>query len=548
MTKTFLAALLATTFMTPALSDEITAPSKIDAVTVFPQGAEISRLVKTSVKNGEHTLLLNDLPGDVDPQSIRVSSVSTGKLEIRSIDSNHVHVSSDEQLADQRKEIEDKIESLQDEITAFNQQLKTLNYQRKLIQDAALRPITVSQNETETQNVNQDLGNLFDLVAQRLAKLDEQSLGLKIKVRKTAGQINDLNIKLHELAPKQYVKLNVSIDFAADQNMEASFLVKYRIQNAGWQPFYDAQLNTGEKDQTSDIKLIRRAEITQHTSENWENVALTLSTTRSTGATSAPILNPTEFMPPRIQLTSKTKRYNSGALRDELMSPQAEVFASKVESLDPEPEKEMAQAFTAGFQAVYKITGRYTIDNKGTAKKVKISSENLSASLSVHAAPALDLNAYLTASFIPKGTNPMLPGRVMLFRDNIYMGQGYVPLIALGEEHELGFGIDDQVKITRSEGKRKTGESGILTTERVEESSWITTVKNLHDRNMNIKIYDRMPYAVDETIEVSRMRGTTPPTDKNIDDKLGIYEWNYDLKSGSEKTINFGYKITHPQS
>ncbi len=297
MKKTFLAALLTTTFLTPAIADEINAASKIDAVTVFPQGAEITRLVKTQIKSGEHTLILDDLPGDVDPQSIRVSSITNGNLEIRSIDSNHVYVTSDAQIAGKRKELEIKIESLQDQITSFNQQKQTLNYQRKLIQDSAIRPITISQNNSETQNTNQDLGSLFDLVAQRLQKLDEQSLDLKIKIRKTSQQINDLNIKLHELAPKQHVKLNVAVDFASDKNMDAEFLVKYRIHNAGWQPFYDARLNIGEKNEAPDLELTRRAEIVQHTSENWENVVLTLSTTRSTGATSAPVLSPQNLGP-----------------------------------------------------------------------------------------------------------------------------------------------------------------------------------------------------------------------------------------------------------
>lgn len=548
MKKTILATLLATTFLTPAIAEEITAPSRIDAVTVFPQGAEVTRIVKTQVKNGDHTLLLNNLPSDVDPLSIRVSSISSGGLEIHSIDSKHVHVTSDAQVAGQRKEIESKIEVHQDEITAFNQQLKTLNYQRKLIQDSAIRPITVNQNDNQTQTSPLDLGSLFDLVAQRLQKLDEQTLDLKIKVRQTSQKINDLNIKLHELAPKQLVKLNVAVDFSAKQNMATEFLVKYRIHNAGWQPFYDARLEIGEAGGTPDLELIRRAEITQHTTENWENVALTLSTTRPTGATDAPKLLPIEFMPPHIQQTYKTKRYNSGAIRNELSNLGVEGIADTASSPEIVEEQAVAQAFTAGFQAAYKITGRYTVDNKGTAKKVKISSESLSASLSVHAAPALDLNAYLTASFTPEGANPLLPGRVMLFRDNIYMGQGYVPLIASGEEHELGFGVDDQVKITRSAAKRKTGERGILTTDRIEENSWITKVKNLHDRKMNIKIYDRMPYAVNEDIEVSLMRNTTKPTQKDIDDKLGIYEWETNMKSGEEKTIKFGYKISHPQS
>ena len=549
MKNAFLAALLATTILTPAKADEINTQSMIDAVTVFPQGAEITRVVKTKVTSGEHTLILDDLPGDVDPQSIRVSSKANGKLEIRSIDSNPVYVTSDEQVAGQRKLIENEIESLQDEITAYNQQIETLNYQRKLIQDTAIRPITVNQNNSETQSSNPDLGSLFDLVAQRLQKLDEQSLKLKINIRNTSKQINDLNIKLHELAPKQHVKLNVAVDFASELNTDVQFLVKYRIHNAGWQPFYDARLKIGKKTETPDLELIRRAQIVQHTSENWENVALTLSTTRSTGATSAPELFPTEFMPPHVQPVYKTKRYSSDEVRNQLSSLESDTMQDKAEgSLVPVEEKEVAQAFTAGFQAAYKITGRYTVDNKGTAKKVKISSETLNASLSVHAAPALDLNAYLTANFTPKGANPLLPGRVMLFRDNIYMGQGYIPLVASGEEHELGFGIDDQVKITRSEAKRKTGESGILTRENVEENSWITKVKNLHDREMNIKIYDRMPFAVNENIEISLMNNMTRPTEREIDDKRGIFGWEYDVKSGEEKTIRFGYRITHPQS
>ena len=549
MRNAFLAALLTSTILTPAKADEINAQSMIDAVTVFPQGAEITRIVKTKVTSGEHTLILDDLPGDVDPQSIRVSSRANGKLEIRSIDSNPVYVTSNEQVAGQRKLIETEIEILQDKIAAYNQQAETLNYQRKLIQDTAIRPITVNQNNSETQSSNPDLGSLFDLVAQRLQQLDDQSLKLKINIRNASRQINDLNIKLHELAPKQHVKLNVAVDFASEQNTDAQFLVKYRIHNAGWQPFYDARLKIGKKSETPDLELIRRAQIVQHTSENWENVALTLSTTRSTGATSAPELYPTEFMPPHVQPVYKTKRYSSDEVRNQLSSLESEVMQDKAEgSLAPVEEKEVAQAFTAGFQAAYKITGRYTVDNKGTAKKVKISSETLNASLSVHAAPALDLNAYLTANFTPKGANPLLPGRVMLFRDNIYMGQGYIPLVASGEEHELGFGIDDQVKITRSEAKRKTGESGILTRENVEENSWVTKVKNLHDREMNIKVYDRMPFAVNENIEISLMNNMTRPTEREIDDKRGIFGWEYDMKSGEEKTIRFGYRITHPQS
>jgi len=548
---TLFAGLLASTILTPAFSAQLSANSKIDAVTIFPQGAEVMRIARLDVESGEHTLMLNDLPGDVDPLSIRVSTTGNNSLQIRAIDSNLVHVNARENMEAQRKATELEIERLNDQLTALEQSLETLSYQRRLIEESAIRPISLDGRDEDRQASVPDLGNLFDLVAKRLKALDEEKITLKIKVRKTRDVINDLYLDLDKLAPKQDVKLNVAVDFASQIDAITEFQVTYRVQNAGWQPFYDARLTVGEKGNAPDIELIRRAEIVQATTESWDNVALTLSTTRSTGTTSAPQLLPTEFHPPHFQPLHKSSRYSSDAVLNELAGAgdkkqnrsQAPTAAPEVDA-----DTQIATPFTAGFQAAYTISGRYTVDNKGTAKKVRIAEETLPASLSVHAAPALDLNAYLTASFTPTGANPLLPGRVMLFRDNVYMGQGHVPLIASGEEHELGFGIDDRIKITRSEAKRKTGESGILTTERVEENSWVTRVKNLHDRDMNIRIYDRMPYAVNENIEVTLMKNTTSPTERDIEDRRGIYGWEYDLQAGTDKTIRFGYRITHPQT
>jgi hypothetical protein len=54
-----LALILATTAFTPAFAAEITANSKIDAVTVFPQGAEVTRIAEAKLEAGEHTLIFD---------------------------------------------------------------------------------------------------------------------------------------------------------------------------------------------------------------------------------------------------------------------------------------------------------------------------------------------------------------------------------------------------------------------------------------------------------------------------------------------------------
>ena len=80
-----------------------------------------------------------------------------------------------------------------------------------------------------------------------------------------------------------------------------------------------------------------------------------------------------------------------------------------------------------------------------------------------------------------KGT-PLLPGQVYLFRDGTFVGTGSLPLLAPGEEHELGFGVDDQVKVRHAMLEEKRGESGLISTSRTDSRNYRVTVKNMHER------------------------------------------------------------------
>ena len=48
--------LLSATCLTPAFAAEIEGKSHIDAVTVYPQGAEVTRVAEATLEAGEHTL------------------------------------------------------------------------------------------------------------------------------------------------------------------------------------------------------------------------------------------------------------------------------------------------------------------------------------------------------------------------------------------------------------------------------------------------------------------------------------------------------------
>jgi hypothetical protein len=71
--RALLAALLASTAL-PAFADTIAATSRITAVTVYPDGAKLTREVSfTAPAAGSHELLVTDMPYGSDPGLIRLA-------------------------------------------------------------------------------------------------------------------------------------------------------------------------------------------------------------------------------------------------------------------------------------------------------------------------------------------------------------------------------------------------------------------------------------------------------------------------------------------
>lgn len=550
---------LATTSLTPAFAADITALSRIDKVTVFPQGAEVTRIAEARIAQGEHTLIFEGLPAELAPETLRIEGAGDARIEIGSVDSRIVYQSAGN-LDQERRRIEKDIEALSDERSSLDQAVANAEYQKGLMQQLAAATLTQKPKEGETRILDaQGLSSVLDLVGAKLASLGKTVLDARTRQREIDRLIGDLNQKLASLAPSDDQRMRVAVHLTAPAETEGTFRLSYRVHSAGWQPIYDARLGEIGKDGKARIELVRRADVTQSTAESWDNVALTLSTARPLGATSAPDLNPMAingFIEGRAENYTSRGVGNVGeepALLarksvDRLGGGNFIDYNEPQQAVVPELLQKQASVEIAGFQALYGITDRVSVDNTGTAKKVRIATDEIEAKLSALAAPKLDPNAYLTAAFTLSGETPLLPGPVMLYRDGVFMGQGALPMLSPGEETKLGFGADDLIKVKRIEVKRRTAEEGLISTSNVDERAFDITVKSLHQASIPVTILDQMPYSTDQKITVDTLSGMTPATVKDFERRRGVLAWNFDLASQDVKVIKHGYKISWPQA
>jgi len=561
-TSIAIAGVLAVVLSGRVAAEDVTATSHVDAVTVFLSGAEVTRAARLNLEKGDHTIVFNDLPAETVANSIRVDGKATGKLDIESVDTQRRFIPRADQAALQaeRKSLEDEIEKLNDDRTIAQGQAEAAEKQKTLLGNLAELPA-----HTEDQPGHPvpptDWSQVLGLIASGMADAQRNALDAQVKTRDLDRKIEDLKNKLSALAPARTEQTEVRVHVIAAAPLEADLTVRYQVRNAAWTPGYDARLATGSKTSPPRLDLTRRAEIRQHTGESWDDVALQLSTTRPTADAAAPDLQTitVDFeQEPKAPLAaaappppqSERLARPLAAMRGMKKAEKDEMGPQTGEENAPAPVdigEQTAAVEAAPFQAIFAVPNRLTIPDTGETKRVLLQQDSLEPVLTVRTVPKLDAKAFLYAKLVlPKGS-PALPGAVALFRDGTFVGTGALPVLSPGEDHELGFGADDQVRVRHAISEEKQGETGLISSAKTDSRNFRITIKNMHERAVQLVVRDQIPVSQNQDIKVDIV-GPTSPTKKDIEDKRGVIAFESKLEPEEERVIEFGYRVTWPGS
>ncbi|QOZ31754.1 mucoidy inhibitor MuiA family protein [Bradyrhizobium sp. CCBAU 53421] len=525
----------------PLHAADLDAASQVDAVTVYPDGASVTRVITLDLPAGDNTLVAKDFPMGLDPSSLRVEGEGAGRLTIGAIDARPPRPVQPANLP----EIDKRIEALRDQREDLQGIITSAEARRKFAEHfAEASPVGIGE-KGEARPVS-EWRAAFSAVGDEVATADTA-------IRDAARKQRDIDREIARLeadrAAKPPSKLEVRIELASAAATRATLRVTYAVRNARWMPIYDARLDTGAKDRKPAIELVRRAEITQSTGEDWSNVALAVSTVRVARGGNAPDLNslivhyPLPPQPKSAGLMSDSARVRS-ALAPAPAQEAVQQFrfgAGRTDELEAAPE-------VSAFQATFKIPGRVSVSANEGAKSLRISTATIAPDLAIRAVPVIDPTAFLEASFVQADDAPLLPGQVSIYRDGIFVGRSRMATAAKDETVRLGFGADDKVKIERTVVKRNEGSAGlIVTTSKTDERAFKTTVRNGHDFPIKVAIQDQLPVSENDEIVVEMLPSSTPATTTNLRDKRGVLEWAFEAKAGEVRDVNFAWRMRWPK-
>jgi uncharacterized protein (TIGR02231 family) len=550
----------------PAFAADISATSEVSAATVYPQGAQVTRTVTFSMQAGENRIIIDDLPLDIDPSTLRVAGAGSAEFAIVSVDHRTAGLPPTPEAENAAKL------RIEGEIEVLNGQIRKLELDNRLLQsdiaaaNARLRfaeELMMRQPQPMVDDVEYTRAGP-ETWAQAIELVATQTATAQRKIAETQAKIDDnsramekvyeqISIKEQELDVVNYPVVDRSVatvDVASDAAVEGTLTLTYQIWNAGWQPVYDLRLDQGA---SAKLSIERLARVTQMTGEDWTDVALTLSTARPSGRMDTPdLVAMGAFISDPVVYATDV----AGAVAPAASAPVMEDMAREMNAVQEamlgggfaEMDARTVEAVPQlqGQTVVYELPAKADVSGDGVVRQLTIDAADIDAKLLARATPVLDTNAYLYATLTNGFSGPLLPGPTSVFRDGVYVGQGAMPFIAQGKEVILPFGVLDGLTVKRNVLERTDGDSGILTTSNDRAERFELSIESVLTYAIPVTLYDRVPYSEQEDLEIT-VDYLPEPSVKDVDGKRGVINWTFMLEPGQKQVVEFGYDLSWPE-
>ena len=501
------------------LSSAQAATSSVEQVTIYQGLASVTRALPVT-GSGEQTVVFSCLSPYMDKESLSVQatgSVNIGEVSIEEL--------TGEQAAQCQYQGDAKVQTQQNTLANINAELEAARLAKAYLQN--LTKATQVNTDSTIANNARDIETQATSINQRI---------LEIQQRQARAQ-DALNQLMAGSATSTFNKVTqVSVRTAS--RSPSSVKLHYQVQGAGWEPAYQARLNTN----SDQLSITASAIIAQQTGENWTNVPVTLSTAN-------PNQRATGRLPhvPRLSLYEENQNVEYAIP----MSDNTPVVVSAREGYSDDsraPNMAPLPNFTVSSQnkngiIEYRLPQRVTIPSGGRRVRTVIGEQSGSSKLWVRSTPSVETAAYWYAS-APFLTPEWVDGSLQLYRDDNYVGQSRYNYQML-KEQGIGFGRDSNMLVKELTNEDKQGEKGVLN-----RTQTLTTTKayqftNQHNRSVRLQVLGSEPISRDDSLKVA-VTHTPPVTERDWNNNQGMVAWEFDLPSKQSQVIRSISQISYP--
>lgn len=524
--------------------NKVEADSKIDAVTVFLQSAQVNRKADVVLRKGRNEVLFRGLANGIDPRSIQVSAPSEVLINTVVLESNFLDPSKDKPRI---KTLKDSLDLLGQLIVDQNDQKAVLNSEKKLLQNNQ-----ALASEEEGLDI-EELKRAADFYRKRMTDLNDRFRNADRTINKYNARKGQIKKQLKELNYRKNRKSNdIRVVFSTYGTRKVPVELKYVVQNAGWGPRYDLRA----KNTSSPVQLDYRADVYQNTGVDWERVSLTLSTGNPNLGGSQPELsqwNLYVYSPPppapkkaRAKMEKRSMDSDLGASADD----------EEYDEVEEEPEEafvyswdqtatlaDYTQVTEGATTAEFAIGIRQDVPTGGKAQQVSVASHELPADYRHFAVPKSCSDAYLLAEVTEWEKLNLLSGPVQIFFEGTYVAESSIDPTVTTDTLRFSMGRDPRVVVQREQLKDYR-ENRILGTNKERTFAYKTTIRNTKTEKVSLRLEDQVPISQDKNIVVK----VEETSGANMNKETGMLEWDIELGPSETKEVTLVFSVRWPKN
>lgn len=493
--------------------------SSIEQVTVYQGLASVTRTLPIT-GGGEQTVIFSCLSPQMDKDSLSVQaagSVNIGEISIEEL--------TGEQAAQCQYQGDAKVQTQQETLAGINAELKATRLAKAYLENLT--------KATQVNTASTIASNARDIEAQ--ATRINQSI---VEMERRQASAQDTLNQLMAGSAASMAKNMTQVSVRTASRSPSTLKLHYQVHGAGWEPTYQARLNTN----SDQLNITASAIIAQQTGENWVNVPVTLSTAN-------PNQSVTGQMPNVLYLSLDEEEKNVPRVASRpAHSPFAKVSKSNHRSVSQPTNGASLPNFTVSSQnkngiIEYRLPQRVTIPSDGRRVRTVIGEQSGSSKLWVRSTPSIETAAYWYAS-APFLTSEWVDGSLQLYRDDNYVGQSRYNYQML-KEQGIGFGRDPSMMVKELTNEDKQGEKGVLNRTNTLTMNQAYEFTNQHNRNVRLQVLGSEPVSRNDRLKVTATH-TPPVTERDWNDNQGIVAWVFDLSSKQSQVIRSTSQISYP--
>ena len=280
--KNLLLSILSILVFTSSYSQEfksIDLSTTVKEVTVYIQGAQVTRTGKLQLSAGKHQVKLKGLSPYIDDKSIQVKG--DGDYTLLSVNHSRNYLDP----LENEKQVEglvNQLEGLEKEILLKEARLDVLAEKQSILERN--KKLGGEQNGVTVTQISQAL----TFYETQLTKIKSDEIETELKLKKLKERKQQLENEIRKTNSLRNPPTGeIIIRLETTKTITANFKVTYLVGNAGWYPKYDIRVD----DVSKPLELTYKADIFQNTGTDWNKVKLKLSNGDPNQSGVAPDLN-----------------------------------------------------------------------------------------------------------------------------------------------------------------------------------------------------------------------------------------------------------------